>query len=40
MGLEKHIYSPKTTKKFSDSLASGFEVDRFNLSIVPLVQNI
>jgi hypothetical protein len=23
---------PKTTKKFSDSLASGFEVDRFNLS--------
>ncbi|MEG3858409.1 hypothetical protein QT974_04735 [Microcoleus sp. herbarium12] len=29
----KSIFTPpKTTKKFSDSLASGFEVDRFNLS--------
>ena len=29
----KSIFTPpQTTKKFSDSLASGFEVDRFNLS--------
>jgi hypothetical protein len=29
----KSIFTlPKTSKKFSDSLASGFEVDRFNLS--------
>jgi len=29
----KSIFTPpKTTKKFSDSLASGYEVDRFNLS--------
>ena len=31
-GWESIFTPPKTSKKFSDSLASGFEVDRFNLS--------
>ncbi|WP_341731469.1 hypothetical protein [Microcoleus sp. EPA2] len=30
-GWKSTINRPKTSKKFSDSLASGFEVDRFNL---------
>jgi hypothetical protein len=31
-GWKNRVTRPKTSKKFSDSLASGLEVDRFNLS--------